>query len=111
MLPSDGERRYLVRLLLVQAIVHNRRVSGAVKLQLEGVQDGQTAAFDAAEVVAPGQPYDMAYEFRYFQDIETELALPVGFEPATRHGRNLAERGASRALNQTFPGVWLPVAD
>ena len=37
-LPSDGERRYLLRLLLVQAIVHSRRVSGAVKLQLEGIQ-------------------------------------------------------------------------
>src|SRR5688572_22247141 len=48
-LPSDGERRYLVRLLLVQAIVHSRSVSGAVKLQLEGIQDGQMAALDAAD--------------------------------------------------------------
>ena len=27
-LPGDGENRYLLRLLLVQAIVHSRRVAG-----------------------------------------------------------------------------------
>ena len=62
-LPSDGERRYLLRLLLVQAIVHSRRVSGAVKLQLEGIEDGQTTSFDIAELAEPDESYDMAYEF------------------------------------------------
>ena len=108
-LPSDGEGRYLVRLLLVQAIVHNRRVSGAVKLQLEGVQDGQTAAFDAAEVVAPGEPYDMAYEFRYFQGLETELALPVGFEPQRVTVEIWPNEARAERINQTFE--WAAVAD
>ena len=106
--PSDGEGRYLVRLLLVQAIVHNRRVSGAVKLQLEGVQDGQTAAFDAAEVVAPGEPYDMAYEFRYFQGLETELALPIGFEPQRVTVEIWPNEARAERINQTFE--WLVVA-
>jgi hypothetical protein len=107
--PSDGEGRYLVRLLLVQAIVHNRRVSGAVKLQLEGVQDGQTTAFDAAEVVAPGEPYDMAYEFRYFQGLETELALPVGFEPQRVTVEIWPNEARAERINQTFE--WAAVAD
>lgn len=80
-LPGDGERRYLLRLVLVQAIVHSRRVSGSVKLQLEGIKDGQTAVFDAAELAVTEAGYDMAYEFRYFQGLETEVALPLGFEP------------------------------
>jgi hypothetical protein len=79
-LPADAENHYLLRIVLVQAIVHSRRVSGVVKLQLEGMRDGQTASFDAAELVADGG-YDMSYEFRYFQGLECELALPVGFEP------------------------------
>jgi hypothetical protein len=101
-LPSDGEGRYLLRLLLVQAIVHSRRVSGAVKLQLEGMQDGQTVSFDVAELVAPGEPYDMAYEFRYFQGLETELALPRDFEP--QHVAVEIWPGEARAerINQTF---------
>jgi uncharacterized protein DUF6776 len=80
-LPADGERRYLLRLVLVQAIVHSRKVSGVVRLQLEGTRDGQTASFDVAELAAERGAYDMAYEFRYFQGLECELVLPVGFEP------------------------------
>jgi hypothetical protein len=79
--PADGERHFVVRLVLVQAIVHSRRVSGTVKLQLEGVQDGRVTALDAADLVPDKAVYDMAYEFRYFQGLESELMLPVGFEP------------------------------
>src|SRR5262245_37612839 len=101
-LPGDGERRYLVRLLLVQAIQHRARVSGAVKLQLEGLQDGQMASFDAAELVAPGETYDMAYEFRYFQGLEAELALPVGFEPQRMTVEILPNEARAEHINQTF---------
>ncbi|HUO68604.1 MAG TPA: DUF6776 family protein, partial [Gammaproteobacteria bacterium] len=79
--PADGERHFVVRLVLLQAIVHSRRVSGSVKLQIEGVQDGRMTALDAADLVPDKAAYDMAYEFRYFQGLESELILPVGFEP------------------------------
>ena len=101
-LPSDGERRYLLRLLLVQAIVHSRSVSGAVKLQLEGLQDGQTVSIDAAELVVQGTPYDMAYEFRYFQGLEAELELPVGFEPQRTVVEILPNEARAERINQTF---------
>jgi hypothetical protein len=101
-LPSDGERRYLVRLLLVQAIVHSRAVSGSVKLQLEGIQDGQTVSLDAAELVLPGDSYDMDYEFRYFQGLEAELALPVGFEPQRMIVEIWPSEARAERINQTF---------
>jgi hypothetical protein len=101
-LPSDGERGYLVRLLLVQAIVQNRALSGSVKLQIEGMQDGQTASFDAAELVVPGESYDMDYEFRYFQGLETELALPVGFEPQRMIVEIWPNEARAERINQTF---------
>jgi len=101
-LPGDGEGRYLVRLLLVQAIQHRARVSGAVKLQLEGIQDGQMASFDAADLVVPGEPYDMAYEFRYFQGLEAELALPAGFEPQRMTVEILPSEARAEHINQTF---------
>lgn len=107
-LPSDGEARYLVRLLLVQAIVHNRRVSGAVKLQLEGIKDGQMTSFDAAELVAAGE-YDMAYEFRYFQGLEAELALPSGFEPQRVIVEIWPNEARAERINQTFE--WPAIAD
>ena len=101
-LPGDGEGRYLVRLLLVQAIQHRARVSGAVKLQLEGIQDGQMASFDVAELVVPGESYDMAYEFRYFQGLEAELALPAGFEPQRMIVEISPNEARAEHINQTF---------
>jgi hypothetical protein len=80
-LPSDGEGRYLLRLVLVQAVVHSRRVSGTVKVAVEGTRDGEPTSFDIAELAPTGATADMAYEFRYFQGLETEVALPAGFEP------------------------------
>lgn len=79
-IPGDAERRYSLRLVLVQAIVQSRRVSGSVKVRLEGLKDGEAASFDA-EDLAVGNDYDMDYEFRYFQGLETDVTLPIGFEP------------------------------
>ncbi len=101
-LPGDGEGRYVVRLLLVQAIVHSRRVSGAVKLQLEGIQDGQAASFDAGELIVPGESYDMGYEFRYFQGLEAELALPAGFSPQRMIVEIWPNEARAERINQTF---------
>jgi hypothetical protein len=108
-LPSDGEGRYLLRLLLVQSIVHSRRVSGTVKLQLEGVQEGQTASFDVAELVAAGTAYDMAYEFRYFQGLEADLSLPSGFEPQRVTVEIWPSEARAERINQTFD--WPSSAD
>ena len=79
--PTDQERRYSLRLTLVQAIVHNRRVSGVVKLQVEGTRDGQTASYNLDELAPADSGNDMSYAFRYFQGLESEFELPVGFEP------------------------------
>ena len=80
-LPTDQERRYTLRLTLVQAIVHNRRVSGVVRLQLVGTRDGQMASYDLGDLAPPDSGNDMSYAFRYFQGLEAEFELPVGFEP------------------------------
>jgi hypothetical protein len=80
-LAGDGEGRYLLRLVLAQAIVHTRRVAGRVKVALEGMKDGQPITFDAVELAGTSAGDDLAYEFRYFQGLETELSLPAGFEP------------------------------
>jgi hypothetical protein len=77
-----------------------------VKLQLEGMQNGQMVSFDAAELVVPGEPYDMAYEFRYFQGLETELALAPGFEPQRVTVEVSPNDARAPRINQTFD--WPP---
>jgi hypothetical protein len=108
-LPADAERRYLLRLVLVQAIVHSRRVSGVVRLQLEGTRDGQTVSLDVAELAAERAAYDMAYEFRYFQGLECELVLPVGFEPTRLHVEIAPSDQRAERVSETFE--WAAVAE
>lgn len=82
-LPSRAEQGHLLRLVLVQAIVHNSEVSGLVRVELVGTENGEPAQYDL-EQLAQGEADDgLAYEFRYFQSFEREIRLPGEFEPAT----------------------------
>jgi hypothetical protein len=101
-LPGDGERRYTLRVVLVQAIVHSRKISGEVKLQLEGVRDGQTMSLDVADLAAGDGRYDMGYEFRYFQGLETDLELPVGFEPQRVNVEIVPHEARADHVSQSF---------
>jgi hypothetical protein len=107
--PADGTRHFVVRLVLVQAIVHSRRVSGTVKLQLEGVQDGRMTVLDAADLVPDKATYDMAYEFRYFQGLESELLLPAGFEPGRFRVEIAPNDAHAEKVQQTFE--WTDVTE
>jgi hypothetical protein len=82
-LPTDADaRRYQMRLLLVQAIRQDRRVTGVVRVRFEGLQNGapSTLGLDALDAGGDGR---LAFSFRYFQDFERELELPEGFEPSS----------------------------
>jgi hypothetical protein len=107
--PADAERHYLLRLVLVQAIVHSRRAAGTVKLRFEGVRDGQPASLGLDELVlradAAGKArgsHDIPYAFRYFQGLECELVLPVGFEPERIEVEILPTEPKGERVAQTF---------
>ena len=71
---------YRLRLVLVQASRHDRRVSGVVSLSVEGAKDGLPVTYTLAEL-SPGDDASLGFSFRYFQDLEQELVLPQGFVP------------------------------
>ena len=100
--PTDQERRYSLRLTLVQAIVHNRRVSGVVRLQLDGTRDGQSASYDLADLAPGDSGDDMSYGFRYFQGLESEFELPVGFEPERVEVEIVPSEARADHVTQTF---------
>lgn len=75
-----GEQRWLLKFVLMQAIAQNRRASGAVRVQLAGLRDGEEATFPLADISATGVAA-LDYDFRYFQGLEHELVLPEGVQP------------------------------
>lgn len=102
LLPTSAGATYLMRLVLVQAIKHDRRVSGVVRLNVHGERGGAGASLALAELVADGESGELAYSFRYFQDLERQLVLPEGFLPARVDLEILPQGRGSKAFTQSF---------
>jgi cell division protein FtsB len=75
------EREFNLRLVLVQAMKHDRKVSGNVALTVEGNEGGEAKSYALAELLPPDANKDWLFSFRYFQDFDRQLVLPDGFTP------------------------------
>jgi hypothetical protein len=78
---ADNERAFMVRLVLVQSLKHDRTVSGDVGLIVEGVQDGNDVSYPYAQLLGEAADSSWPFKFRYFQDFDREIILPDGFTP------------------------------
>lgn len=78
---GDTEREYHIRLVLVQAMKHDRKVSGDVSLRIAGVENGEEKSYTYDDLKPDGEDRNFAFSFRYFQDFDRQLVLPDGFEP------------------------------
>lgn len=75
------DRAYNLSIVLVQVMQHDRTVKGDVDFQLEGDQDGVAKTYRLEELLPPDANSYWPFAFRYFQNFERELILPVGFSP------------------------------
>ncbi|MDJ0761093.1 MAG: hypothetical protein QNJ19_16990 [Woeseiaceae bacterium] len=90
-----SEREFSVRLVLVQAMQHDRRVSGDVILAVTGEQDGTEKTYTYSDLRPQDAEENWAFSFRYFQDFERDLVLPDGFTPLTV---NIEVRSRTRSI-------------
>ncbi len=79
---GEADASYLLRILLVQAIVHSDRVTGSVRASVGGMLDGEARELGLDELGSENGATDIPYGFRYFQTLELGITLPEGFEPA-----------------------------
>ena len=75
------ERVYNLRLVLVQVMQHDRSVKGDVNFTIDGAQDGEAITYKLEQLVPADANSNWPFAFRYFQDFERQLVLPVGFLP------------------------------
>lgn len=100
--PVDSGHSYVLHLVLVQAITHDRRVSGTVRFDFAGSMDGEPVEFGLDELVSDDAGGDLAYSFRYFQDLQRQLVLPDGFEPDEVLMELRPREPSGEALEQAF---------
>lgn len=75
------EREYTIRLVLIQAMKHDRRVSGDVQLVVEGTENGEQKSYSYADLLPEDADSSWVFSFRYFQDFDRQVVLPDGFTP------------------------------
>ena len=78
---GDQERQFNVRLVLVQSMKHDRKVSGNVRMSVQGSQDGEETSYELAELLPDDADSGWPFSFRYFQNFNRQLLLPNGFTP------------------------------
>ena len=78
---GKSEREFNVRLVLVQAMKHDRKVSGDVSLRFVGEQNGVEMSYAFTQLVPEDADQSWPFSFRYFQDFDRQLVLPDGFTP------------------------------
>jgi hypothetical protein len=101
--PTGEARAYRMHLVLVQAKRHDRRVSGVVNFSVDGNQSGVATTLSPRQLAPePQNVSEIAFSFRYFQDLEQDLLLPEGFAPERIHIEVRPNGRSARTLRQTF---------
>jgi hypothetical protein len=92
----DDEYRY--KLVLIQALKHDRNVHGNARLVIHGMQAGKDH-----ELQVPG-PNEKALgvNFKYFQEFEGSIKLPSAFRPLRVTVRVQTSGGDGRTVEQAY---------
>ncbi|TVQ43999.1 MAG: hypothetical protein EA371_14290 [Gammaproteobacteria bacterium] len=81
--PDAGRGRFLLRLVVVQALRQVERQEGEIRLILYGSDADGERSIDLAEWPADEtHSVDLGFSFRYFQQLEWEFRLPESFVPS-----------------------------
>ena len=99
-LPGIEPHRFRVRIVLIQAARQDSVTSATADLSIDGVRAGKAVNLPLAEIGTSSRA--LAFSFRYFQELETEIELPPDFVPE-RVQVEVRPAKATAAIRQTYP--------
>ncbi|MBT8101415.1 MAG: hypothetical protein KJO95_00505 [Gammaproteobacteria bacterium] len=99
-----AEREFNVRLVLVQAMQHDRKVSGDVGLTVQGSQDGVETVYNFTQLLPAEADSSWPFSFRYFQNFDRQLVLPDGFTPERIRVEVRSKTRSIKSIEESF--VW-----
>lgn len=97
---ADSANQYRYKLVLVQPMKNDYRITGHVKLEIKGEQEGKETS-----VQFPGAGKTIQINFRYFQDIEGQLNLPNNFRPQRIRVQVIPGNGEPVEQQYSWPNV------
>jgi hypothetical protein len=96
------ERQFNLRLVLVQVKQHDRSVKGEVAISLDGDLDGVEKTYALEELLPPDADSSWPFAFRYFQNFDRQLILPVGFSPERINIEVRSKTKSIASVSQSF---------
>jgi hypothetical protein len=103
--PGPVAGQYRLKFVLMQTGKPDNVVTGSAIITVDGLTQGKPLNLTFAQVT-PTRRVSLAYSFRYFQDYDEPIQLPLGFDPS-RVGIEIhsgKDRDASHSFRQAF--VW-----
>jgi hypothetical protein len=77
---GTGPGRFRLKIALVRPVQNESLVSGTALVQVDGLQKGLPARLELRQMTAAETP-GLQYSFRYVENLDTDLTLPVDFRP------------------------------
>jgi cell division protein FtsB len=96
------EREFNLRLVLVQAMKHDRKVSGDVAVSIEGSEEGVGKTYALRDLQPADVDKTWPFSFRYFQDFDRQLVLPDGFTPERVHVEVRSKTRSISSIEESF---------
>lgn len=97
LLTQNGETRsYRYKVVLTQVLKNSRLINGKVKLQFDGLLEGESKILKLKEVTVK-KTKDLNYRFKYFQNVEGVVEFPEGFS-LLRVNVQILPRGRQRDM-------------
>jgi hypothetical protein len=90
---QTGSGAYRYKLVLIQALKHERSVFGTANLEIAGMLGGQNTTIK----VPAANERPIQVNLKYFQDIEGKFELPKGFRPRSVKVNVVTSGGAQTA--------------
>jgi hypothetical protein len=78
--PGAGPGRFRLKIALVRPVQNESLVSGTAQVQVDGQQKGLPVRLELRQITDP-ETASLQYSFRYVENLDTDLTLPVDFRP------------------------------
>lgn len=96
-LSQNGDTRsYRYKVVLTQVLKNSRLITGKVKLQFDGLLNGESKLLELRDVTSK-KLRDLNYRFKYFQNVEGVVEFPEGFK-LLRVNVQILPRGRQRDM-------------
>lgn len=101
--PGPKAQRFTVHISLVRSVRPDSVAVGSVGLSIDGsTPDGKATTLDLP-ALTPAKQKELPFNFRYFENLDQDVALPAGFQPEKLGIEVRSSKKDVAPASQSFP--------